>query len=320
MSVTIPTKRDGDLRENRAMEPQRHAPRCVKRAARAPRARRAGTFSLAPLAAVCTLAAALASGCASIGPASGPPTVPASDVPAAAPQIGAPASAEPAVAPPAGASPAPFSGSPEGAEVPVGWEPWVIHPRKRKTHYRVSRDGSRRVLVATAAGAASGLMAKVELDPRARPILRWRWRADALVSDADNADASREDAPVRIVLAFDGDKSRLPMRDRMFFERVKLLSGNEMPHSTLMYIWENRRAVGTVIENPHSGRIRKIVVDSGPAELRRWRMHRRDIVEDYRRAFGAEPGRLIGIAILTDTDNTGGEVRASYGDIELVAR
>ncbi|MCL4747733.1 MAG: DUF3047 domain-containing protein [Burkholderiaceae bacterium] len=213
-----------------------------------------------------------------------------------------------------------FSEAAGGAEVPAGWQPWIIHPRKRKTSYRIVRDAGIPVLAASASGSASGLMARVAVDPRERPVLRWRWRADALVADADNGDGSREDAPLRVVLAFDGDKTRLPMRDQMFFERVKLLSGNELPYATLMYIWGNRRPVGTVLENPHSARIRKMVVDSGPGELRRWRMHRRNIVDDYRRAFGTEPGRLIGVAVLTDTDNTGADVSGAYGDIELLER
>ncbi len=213
-----------------------------------------------------------------------------------------------------------FSESASEGEPPVGWQPWIIHPRKRKTSYRIVRDGGIAVLAASASGSASGLMARVAVDPRQRPVLRWRWRADALVADADNGDGSREDAPLRVVLAFDGDKTRLPIRDQMFFERVKLLSGNDLPYATLMYIWGNRRPVGTVLENPHSARIRKLIVDSGPGELRRWRMHRRNIVEDYRRAFGAEPGRLIGVAVLTDTDNTGVDVSGAYGDIELLER
>lgn len=272
-------------------------------------------------AAVIVLAGVVAlSGCAGVAPKREPSSADAAPVQAA---VSAQATRQPPQqAPQQSSAPVlpPFSASFADAEVPNGWQPWIIHPRKRKTSYRIVRDAGIPVLVASASGSASGLMTQVAIDPKKRPMLRWRWRVDSLVADADNADGSREDAPVRVVLAFDGDKSALPIGDRMFFERVKLLSGNDLPYATLMYIWGNRRPVGTVLRNPHSGRIRNVVVDSGPNELKRWRLHRRNIVEDYRRAFGTEPGRLIGVAVLTDTDNTGGSVSAAYGDIELLER
>jgi hypothetical protein len=40
-------------------------------------------------------------------------------------------------------------------------------------------------------------------------------------------------------------------------------------------------------------------------------------VEDYLRAFRSPPGRLVGVGIMTDTDNTGERIEAFYGDIEL---
>jgi hypothetical protein len=122
------------------------------------------------------------------------------------------------------------------------------------------------------------------------------------------------------MLAFDGDKSSLPLVDRLTFERVRLLSGREMPFATLVYIWENRLAVGAVQPNLHTSRIRKFVASSGLEGVGRWQEFRRDIVEDYTRAFGAPPGRLIGVGVMSDTDNTKQRVRAYYGDIQLHAR
>jgi hypothetical protein len=62
------------------------------------------------------------------------------------------------------------------------------------------------------------------------------------------------------------------------------------------------------------------VVSSGGNGVGTWQRYRRNFVDDYRRAFGTEPGRLIGIAILTDTDNTRQQVSAQYGKIRLLER
>ena len=212
-----------------------------------------------------------------------------------------------------------FSVAMPGSKLPPGWEPWIIHPQKKRTAYEILSDSGVGVLKADAEESASGLLAKVDVDPRSKPVLEWRWRADGLVPGADNTDGTLEDSPVRVVLAFEGDKDALPVRDRMFFERVKLFTGRDMPYATLMYIWENRLPVGTVLSNPHTGRVQKVVVASGAAGLKKWHMHRRDYVADYVRAFGKPPGKLVGVAVMTDTDNTRSSVVAYYGDIRLLA-
>lgn len=204
--------------------------------------------------------------------------------------------------------------------LPSGWEPWILHPSKAKTRYRLEKLESGMAMRADADSSASGLVSPLRIDPTRRPILEWRWRIDALIPGADNTDRYAEDAPVRVVLAFDGDKSVLPLKDRLFFEQAKLFAGRELPYATLMYIWENNKAVGTVIQNPHTARVRKIVVASGPLGVREWKSFRRNIVEDFKLAYGKPPGKLLGVAILTDTDNTKEKVTAWYGDIRLLRR
>jgi hypothetical protein len=36
--------------------------------------------------------------------------------------------------------------------------------------------------------------------------------------------------------------------------------------------------------------------------------------------YGAPPGRLIGVAVVTDSDNTRQKIRAWYGDIRMLER
>ena len=214
---------------------------------------------------------------------------------------------------------APFSSGPLLLP-PEGWTPWVLHATKRPTRYRTVQLGGERVLEASADNSASGLIHALGVDPALRPVLSWRWRVDAALVDADVGERHADDAPVRIVLGFDGDKSTLPLKEQMFFERVKLLSGQDLPYATLMYVWDGGRAIDSVAVNANTSRVRKIIVDGDQAGLRTWRAHRRDIVADFERAYGKAPGRLVAIAVMTDTDNTKQKVRSWYGDIQLVER
>ena len=175
------------------------------------------------------------------------------------------------------------------------------------------------VLFARAARAASGMMHPVKVRLVKNHQITWRWKISGLIDTADNTSRQHEDSPVRIVLTFAGDRSDLGFRDQLFFEQAKLLTGHEVPYATLMYIWENRQPVGTVIQNPHTGRVRMIVAESGPRRVGEWLEYTRDIRADYIKAFGEEPGDLEAVGVLTDTDNTGATTEAYYGNIRLIA-
>lgn len=212
-----------------------------------------------------------------------------------------------------------FSRNRPGAELPRGWEPMIIARTKSPTRYELVVDSeSQQVVVhAYADRAASGLKQRLSIDPSDRPTISWRWRVSRLIEGADNTDRHAEDSPVRLVLFFDGDKASLPTAEQAKLDLARLVSGREMPYATLIYIWENRLPVGHVIPSSHTSRVRMIVAGSGTDRLGQWKQFERNYVDDFRRAFGEAPGRLIGVGILTDTDNTGRAVDAYYGDITV---
>jgi hypothetical protein len=148
--------------------------------------------------------------------------------------------------------------------------------------------------------------------------VRFSWKVPSLIEQADLATRDKDDAPVRIVLAFEGDRARFSARDAALSELAHALTGEPLPYATLMYVWCNQRAAGTVITSPRTDRIRKLVVESGAARLNAWLDYERDIRADYERAFGEAPGALVGIGLMTDSDNTRSHARAWYGPVRLV--
>lgn len=208
-----------------------------------------------------------------------------------------------------------FSGSVPDMELPAGWEPWELSRFKKSTQYHlVSQDG-KTVIKASAHASASGLVHKLAVNPRQFPLLEWRWKVNELIPAADNTRKHTEDSPVRVVVSFDGDIGKLPLADRIFFDNMRVLTGKQLPYATLMYIWENRAVKDTVIPNLHTSRVKMIVAESGRGKLGEWQEVVRNVYDDYRRAFGEEPGAITSIGIMTDTDNTGANVHAYYGDI-----
>ncbi len=212
-----------------------------------------------------------------------------------------------------------FSHNPAGG-LPEKWEPLIVHRNKTPTQYRLVKENNKTVVYARAHAASSGLMQKVSIDPATQPWLNWRWRIGNLIESADNYQRHAEDSPARIILGFDGNKDTLPFADQVLFETAKVLTGDDLPYATLMYVWENKAPVGTVIDNTRTGRIKMIVAASGPQGVGEWRNLTRNIAEDFEKAFGEKPGRLIGVGIMTDTDNTGETVDAWYGDLRLLSK
>jgi hypothetical protein len=214
-----------------------------------------------------------------------------------------------------------FSANEPGQALPAGWREWSLAKFKRPTAYKLVNDQGKTVVRASADRSASGLIHPLSLDTREYRNITWRWKVNELIKAADNTDRAREDSPVRVVVTFAGDNGTLPFGDRLFANQVKAVTGQELPYATLMYIWENRAPKETLIPNRHTTRIVMLVAESGRDKLGTWQLEMRDIVADYKRAFGIEKDedvpRIAGIGIMTDTDNTGENIHAYYGDIML---
>jgi hypothetical protein len=200
----------------------------------------------------------------------------------------------------------------------VGWSHLPLSKLKRDTVYTVAKDGERpAVLRAEASRSASLYVAPLKPALRTPATLSWEWETDALVPDADNRDKKREDAPLRVLVAFDGDVEALPADEKKRFQRARTLTGRTPPYAVLMYIWTDHVPAGTVIPSAHTSQVKMIAVASGKADLGRWQSVERDLGADYRKAFGGEPGPLTGVAAMTDTDNTGSHAVGRYSGLRI---
>jgi len=211
---------------------------------------------------------------------------------------------------------------PPPAEMAGPWQGWQEYslPGKRSTQYRASREGDRLIVQADAQASASMLRRKLHIEPGRVGTVQFSWRVASLIAKADLRESDVSDSPVRLVFAFDGDPGRLSARNRMLFELAQAITGEAPPHATLMYVWDNHAAPESVIHSGRTDRVRKIVIESGSGQCGRWLTYQRDLLSDFRKAFGEEPGALIGVALMTDADNTGTRASGHYGEVRLLGR
>jgi len=236
-------------------------------------------------------------------------------------QLGCFAGTAAALALVAGCATAPDASPPVPTSDPVllPVEVWSVQrlPGKRLTEYTPAVRAGQRCTQAKADRSASLWRRLLRLEPQAWRTLQFSWWVDTLSPGATVAEVDRDDASARLVLAFDGDATQLSARNQMLFELAHTLSGEAPPYATLMYVWDASAPVGTIITNGRSDRIRKIVVESGPQRLQHWRHYQRDAQADFLAAFGETPGALIGMAFMTDADNTQSRAEACYGPASL---
>jgi hypothetical protein len=213
-----------------------------------------------------------------------------------------------------------FSAAQPGGPLPAGWAPQVLDSVKVRTRYTLVDDGGLTVLRADSQGGASGLARKLSADPAQYPLLRWRWKVSNLIAGADLRRREGDDYPARLYVMFDYPLERLPFAERMKLMLARVLYDPDLPAATLCYVWDGSAPAGTIAPSSYTDRVRMIVVESGEARVNRWVAVERDLVSDFRAAFGEEPPRLAAVAVATDTDNTGGSVTAWFGDISLHKR
>ncbi|MFO0706586.1 MAG: DUF3047 domain-containing protein [Nitrospira sp.] len=200
--------------------------------------------------------------------------------------------------------------------LPDGWTPLTFKKIPRFTRYELILEDQMVVVKATSDASASGLTKNVQIDPKVFPVVRWRWKVEQLLQRSNVTRKDGDDYPARLYITFAYDPEKVGLGRVLKYKAGRLLFG-DIPIAALNYIWETRAPVGTIIENAYTDFARMIVVESGPQKVGQWVEEERNLYEDYKQAFGEEPPMINGVAIMTDTDNTGERAVAYYGDIRF---
>jgi hypothetical protein len=208
-----------------------------------------------------------------------------------------------------------FSNAVIGDGLPAGWKPLTFKKIERHTLYALVKDDGTVVVKAVSEASASGLRREIKINPKEYPIVQWGWKVSNILKKGNVYRKDGDDYPARLYITFEYDPGKLSFSERLKYGAARLLYGEYPPLAAINYIWESRAPIGTMVPNPYIDRIKMIVVESGPDKLNHWVSEERNVSEDYKRAFGEEPPTISGVAIMTDTDNTGESATAYYGDI-----
>jgi len=178
-----------------------------------------------------------------------------------------------------------------------GWREKIYN---KPTSWKVIQGPDGPVLHGISDGSASTLYKDIKkYDAQEYPLIQWRWKVVKLPRKGKEHDRAHDDYGARVYVFFPG--------------------WTFLTSYVLEYVWDNETAVGTVKNSLSSSRCKFIVVNSGTEELGKWVTVKRNLWEDYKRAFGREPDRLVGgIGFMSDSDSTSSAAEAYYGEIKIM--
>lgn len=129
------------------------------------------------------------------------------------------------------------------------------------------------------------------------PFLKWKWRVIALPEGGCENKRGKNDSGAGVYVIFKGA-----------FKLNKIIK----------YVWSSTLPVGTIVASPYNNNTKIVVLQSGKEHMGEWVNQTVNIRMDFTRLFKYEPPVVVGIAILTDSDNTSSSAIADYDDFQAL--
>jgi hypothetical protein len=179
-----------------------------------------------------------------------------------------------------------------------GW--WMVsYFAVPPTRYSKAGKG---IIKAESLGSRSSLYKEVGEKEKDLPVLSWRWKISNVVRSAIETKKDRFDAAARVIAVFGRDKG------------FKAMEGTEPSGFRIEYIWASHQPQGHIFDHPGEKYCKVFVLKSGEKKAGEWVFEKRNLHEDYKKAFGTEPSGVFAIGIQTDTDHSNEMVTAYYSD------
>lgn len=199
----------------------------------------------------------------------------------------------------------------------TGWEPLNFPKIKAHSKYSLVKEGDKSILKAESHASASAIVYRRTFNVYEYPQLQWRWKVAQLSHSGNPKEKAGDDYPIRVYVMFAYDPAKASLKDRLLYNASKIIYGKYPPHSTLNYVWTGAQVPDRFIHSPYTDKACMVVLERGKEKAGQWVEESVNVLEDYRHAFGMEPPGMAGIAVMSDSDNTGTDAEAYLEFIEV---
>jgi hypothetical protein len=195
----------------------------------------------------------------------------------------------------------------KGFFVPKGWYLLRFRGSTKLTSYTPVEDGNNVYIKAESEASGAPIYKIAKFNPQDYPYISWRWKADNILEKGNAYTKKGNDFSVSLGIIFDYDPQRASFIKSVKYSLIKLFYGAYPPDYVILYVWGNgvHEKKGDIITNPYSETVKMFVLENGNSNLNKWRIEERNILKDFKDAFGTYPKQRVGgIGIHTDSDNT----------------
>ncbi len=177
-----------------------------------------------------------------------------------------------------------------------GLDDWVTRSFKGETRYELVETSDGAVLSAHSQATASGLTRIMYVDLTKTPYLNWSWRVNDIPQGLQEQTREGDDYAARVYVL---DAGAFPM----------------LPDRSVNYVWSGSQMAGTNWVNAYTDKVRMLALRGPEHEAGVWHHEKRNVREDFQRLFGIDVTNVEAVALMTDTDDSGLEASALYGEI-----
>ena len=181
--------------------------------------------------------------------------------------------------------------------VPLGWQ---LKEFTGRAAIELVRDDGHIALRMVSDRASFVLYRDVVVDLARTPRLAWSWKVKQLPRGGDVRARATDDQAAQVYLIFPRWPDPLSQSD------------------VVGYVWDSRAPTDTHVTSPKAQNVRVIVVESGQGNVGTWRHEVRDVGQDYAAVFGRKAPRVGKIAVMVDSNDTGSEAEALFGELAFL--
>ncbi len=180
--------------------------------------------------------------------------------------------------------------------VPSGWRTYETFGGRPAYDFSVTEDDGRRALHLKSRNEHSTIAKEIHVSLRSTPMLEWSWKVVQHPAGADLRKRETSDLTGHIFVVW--PRFPGPLRSRL-----------------IGYAWDATLPAGAMERSRKTWSVMFVIVRSGGQDLGRWMTERRNVYEDYRKAFGEDPEDPRAVAISIDTNDTHSTAEALVGRI-----
>ena len=180
--------------------------------------------------------------------------------------------------------------------IPDGWkgQNWG----SPKYDFTIVNDDGRKALhlKSTNEGSTVSKDIKGKVNLKETPVLEWSWKVTVLPKGGDSCKKATDDQAAQIFVVW----PRFPEAVR---SRI------------IGYVWDSTAPVGKICKSEKTGTVTYIVLRSGTAELGKWVTERRNILEDFKKAYEDTADDPAAVSVAIDSNDTNSTSESYMGPI-----